>query len=880
LPCSFYNLAAFWRLKFIKNKRIVGISIRVNHRTEYMTATMRAQLANAFGVWRALLAILVLAALALVAAHANQVPTTSAGTGPVTKTYVSGLNYQVSEVGANTAFFAPSAALNATGGITAAQLSPAISVTTNAFDFDVSAVGCPTTPIRCANRGSLTLNFNRTVTNPVIHISGIGGISGSAFYHTSFLLTSSNAATTPTLTRLAGNSTLTVAGNEIRSSTINGAVSCTVATPAACGSVRINGTFSTVTFQLDLLMGGSGAPTGADGWTMTTSVDEDFGDAPGSYDTTAAASHIVGGLFLGSSVTADNVATTNTGTLTPSPIANATASSDGGDNGVTFPTLIRGVSGGTIDVAVTGSGGLLQGWIDWADDGNHATVGDQIATNVADGGAGDTDGTVNGIIRIAVTPPVGAALTPTIARFRISSTSGLGPRGLASDGEVEDYEVTVLPQRADLSLTKTVSNPSPSNGTTISYTLTVTSAASPASTLTATGITVSDVLPAGVSFSSATGTGSYNNVSGVWTVGSLAPGTSAALTINAVVTATSGTITNIAQVTASSLPDPDSTPNNGVTSEDDYATVGFAVSSTLTAPVCTAGGTQQIISNGTFASGTGPSWTSWTAAAIWTGTNLASVSDNAVSGSLAQSGLSGLKFGPSATGGAVIQLSQWWRNGAPSAGSSSAQLTLTVAGTPYARITTDPSAGTIANVVYLNGASGNLSTLTEFASTGWRINLPTSVAATGAISFNFVPGGGAASDDFQVDNVTLYTCQPANLSVSKISLVLSDGVSTANFKAIPGATVQYCITISNLGTITASDLAISDLVPANMTYVPGTLYTGAGCGSATTPEDDNATDADETDPNGASVSGSTVTGTSTTLAGGSNLSLVFNTTID
>ena len=840
---------------------------------------MRAQFADAFGFWRALFAILFLAALAMVAAHANQVPTTSVGTGPVTKTYVSGLNYQVSEIGANTSFFAPSAALNATGGITAAQLSPAISVTTNAIDFDVNAVGCPTTPVRCANRGSLTLTFNRTVTNPVIHISGIGGISGSAFYHTSFLLTSSDAAATPTLTRLAGNSTFTVAGNEIRSSAINGATLCTAATPAACGSVRINGTFSTVTFQLDLLMGGTGAPTGADGWTLTTSVDEDFGDAPGSYDTTAAASHIVGGLFLGSSVTADNVATTNTGTLTPSPIANATASSDGGDNGVTFPTLIRGVSGGTIDVAVTGSGGLLQGWIDWADDGNHATAGDQIATNVADGGVGDTDGVVNGIIRIAVTPPVGAALTPTIARFRISSTSGLGPRGLAPDGEVEDYEVTVLPQRADLSLTKTVSNASPSSGSTINYTLTVTSAASPASTATATGITVSDVLPTGVLFTSSSGTGTYSSITGLWTVGSLAPGGTATLTINAIVVATSGTTTNIAQVTASSLPDPDSTPNNGIASEDDYATAAFSVPSTLAPPTCNVGTTQQIIANGTFASGTGPNWTSWTANAFWTGTNLASITENTGSGSLSQSGLTGLKFGPAASGGSVIQLSQWWRNGAPAIGSTSAQLTLTVAGTPYARITTDPSAGTTANVVYLNGASGNLTTLTEFVSTGWRINLPISVAATGAISFDFVPGGGAASDDFQVDNVTLYTCQPANLSVSKISLILSDGVSTTNPKAIPGATVQYCITISNLGTITASDLAISDTIPADVTFVPGSMFTGPSCGTATEAEDDDSIGADET-PNGASVSGSTITGTSASLPGGTNLSLVFNTTVN
>lgn len=829
---------------------------------------------------RHLLALVLLSCLALFAVQANQVPSSSAGAGPVTKTFPGGTTMQITETGANTSFFATSAALNATGGITAAQLSPAISVTTNASDMDVSAVGCPVATFRCVNRGSLTLTFSQAVTNPVIHISGIGGTGGGAFYHTSFLMSSSDAVTLPTFTKLGGNAAMTVTAGEIRAANINGGTSCTAATAAGCGSVRINGTFTTVTMQLDLLMGGTGTPSGADGWTITASIDEDFGDAPGSYDATAAASHIVGGYFMGTAPTVENAGVTNVqGTpITPSPIANATASADASDDGVTFPTLVRSVAS-TIDVAVTGTGGRLQGWIDWADDGNFVTAGDQIATNAIDGGAGDTDGVVNGVIRLAVTPPAGATQITTISRFRWSALNGVGPTTRGSVGEVEDYEVTVYPQRADLSLSKIVSDATPSNGSTISYTLTVSSAVSPASTATATGITVSDVLPSGVSFVSATGTGTYNSGTGVWTVGSLVPGASATLTINATVTATTGTVTNIAQVTASSLPDPDSTPNNGATGEDDYASAAFSVASILVAPTCPAGGTQQIISNGTFASGTGPSWTNWTAASIWTGSGVATVAENVTSGNLSQSGLTGLTFGPSSAGGAVIQLSQWWRNGNPAAGSTSAQLTLTVAGTAYARITTDPSAGTTATVVYLNGASGNLTTLTEFASTGWRINLPRTVADTGAISFNFVPGGGT-SDDFEIDNVTLYTCQPANLSVTKISSVLSDGISASNPKSLPGATIRYCITISNLGTITASNLTISDVIPANVTYVPGSSFTGSSCGTATTAEDDDAAGGDENDPNGMSISGSTVTGTSSSLAGGASFALVFNATIN
>ena len=818
--------------------------------------------------------------LAATFVRANQTPATSAGAGPVTKTFPGGTTMQIAEVGANTSFFAASAALNATGGITAAQLSPAISVTTNASDMDVSAVGCPVATLRCINRGSLTLTFSHAVTNPVIHISGIGGTSGTAFYHTSFLMSSSDAASLPTFTKLGGNAAMTVTAGEIRSATINGGTSCTAATPAGCGSVRINGTFTTVTMQLDLLMGGTGTATGADGWTITASIDEDFGDAPASYDTTAAASHIVGGYYMGTAPTVENSGVTNVAAtpVTPSPIANATASSDASDDGVTVPTLIRSVAG-TISVAVTGSGGRLQGWIDWAGDGSFATAGDQIATNAIDGGAGDTDGVVNGVIVLAVTPPAGTTQITTFARFRWSPTAGVGATARGTIGEVEDYQVIVYPQRADLSLTKAVNNASPSSGNAISYTLTVSSAASPGSTATATGITVQDTLPAGFSFTGFTGTGTYNSGTGVWAVGSLAPGASASIVISGTVSATSGTVTNVTQITASSMPDPDSTVNNGATGEDDYATIPFTVASTLSAPTCTAGGTQQIILNGTFASGTGPSWTSWTAATIWTGTNVAAVSENSLSGSLAQSGLVGLKFGPGSGGGSVIQLSQWWRNGAPAAGSTSAQLTVTVAGTAYARITTDPSAGTTANVVYLNGATGNISTLTEFTSTGWRINLPTTVAATGSLSFDFVPGGGT-SDDFEVDNVTVYTCQPANLVVTKISTVLSDGVSITNPKAIPGATVRYCITISNVGTITASNVVMSDVVPSGVTFISGTMATGANCGAIVTAEDDNNTDADESDPNGMSIAGNTVSGVTPSILGGASFAMAFDATIN
>lgn len=67
-----------------------------------------------------------------------------------------------------------------------------------------------------------------------------------------------------------------------------------------------------------------------------------------------------------------------------------------------------------------------------------------------------------------------------------------------------DLYLTSLPANyADLSLAKSVSSAAPATGSSISYTLAVTNASgSPA---TATGVTVLDTLPAGFSFTSATG---------------------------------------------------------------------------------------------------------------------------------------------------------------------------------------------------------------------------------------------------------------------------------------------------------------------------------------------------------------------------------------
>jgi len=109
-----------------------------------------------------------------------------------------------------------------------------------------------------------------------------------------------------------------------------------------------------------------------------------------------------------------------------------------------------------------------------------------------------------------------------------------------------------------------------------------------------------------------------------------------------------------------------------------------------------------------------------------------------------------------------------------------------------------------------------------------------------------------------------YTIDSAAVTMTKTARVVSDPYNLlVNPKAIPGATVEYCITISNAGPGVATGVTLTDALPANTTYVPnsltvGGLGVGGQCVLNGTIEDDDATGADETDLYGGSFDGTTV----------------------
>src|SRR6266571_3894603 len=147
------------------------------------------------------------------------------------------------------------------------------------------------------------------------------------------------------------------------------------------------------------------------------------------------------------------------------------------------------------------------------------------------------------------------------------------PNNGIGNGEDDEASVAVSPTgTADLSLSKLVNNPTPNVGGTVVFTLTVTNAGPSA----ATGVAVTDLLPAGFTYVGDTGGGAYDGVTGLWTLGTVNAGASISLAISATVNP-SGPYTNGAQISAANELDPDSTPNNGVgNGEDDQASQAVA----------------------------------------------------------------------------------------------------------------------------------------------------------------------------------------------------------------------------------------------------------------------------------------------------------------
>lgn len=220
---------------------------------------------------------------------------------------------------------------------------------------------------------------------------------------------------------------------------------------------------------------------------------------------------------------------------------NTSTSYDQIESFINFPNTIFKVNSvtstyGTISGSASGSiNTLYNNACNWDSDPTHAA---RVYRSCL--GTGSAGGAVVNHYNITV---IGGAGTTNTLNTLIYDFSGSSYH-YNSDFSTTPRIAVVNPANGvtDLGITKTISNSNPNPGDPVTFTLTATNYGTDA----ATGVTVSDLLPSGYTLTStSTTSGSYT--APTWTIGNLANGASATLTINATVNS-SGSYANTATI--------------------------------------------------------------------------------------------------------------------------------------------------------------------------------------------------------------------------------------------------------------------------------------------------------------------------------------------
>ncbi len=420
----------------------------------------------------------------------------------------------------------------------------------------------------------------------------------------------------------------------------------------------------------------------------------------------------------------------------------------------------------------------------------------------------------------------------------------------ADDGDfryAELFLTSVAPNTADLSLTKSVSNSSPVFGATISYTLAVENIG-PTSTA---NVEVLDQLPVGFDFVSSSGSGSYDPVTGIWSVGTLPAGQTRTMTITGTVAATAGaTIVNFAEISASDQTDPDSTPGNGSTNEDDDDSASFTVQGTRVA------GTPPVLS-----CPVGTRVFDWDApGVVWSAgvfnQSFAVANFGEVGFAVASDGTwvndpnfggfspaeSDANTGGSASSGNSLHQYLDFANRQQTA-STVITLPNAVSGAQFTIFDVDFAPNDFADLVTVTGSYQGASVIPVL--TNGAANYVVGNTAIGDITSGNSSGAAnvVVTFDQPIDTITIVYgnaptappvpdgqaiaihditfCAPqTQLSVTKVSSIIEDPFNpdAADAKAIPGAVVEYVIQVSNTG-VSATDpgeLVITDFHAADI----------------------------------------------------------------
>jgi len=156
-------------------------------------------------------------------------------------------------------------------------------------------------------------------------------------------------------------------------------------------------------------------------------------------------------------------------------------------------------------------------------------------------------------VTVAVSQSAAASLTNT------ATVAGGGEFNTSNDS-ASDLTSTVA--RADIAVTKVASSGAAAVGSNVTFTV----SAQNLGPSDATGLQVTDQVPAGLTLVSAsTASGTYTSATGVWNIGALSSGTTATLTLVTTVTAP-GNLTNTATKTAETQTDPNAANDSATAS--------------------------------------------------------------------------------------------------------------------------------------------------------------------------------------------------------------------------------------------------------------------------------------------------------------------------
>jgi uncharacterized repeat protein (TIGR01451 family) len=464
-------------------------------------------------------------------------------------------------------------------------------------------------------------------------------------------------------------------------------------------------------------------------------------------------------------------------------------------------------------------------------------------------------------ITTTFTVPIGFS-TPSVTNTATVSTTTTDP----VPGNNTASAVMSVDIGADVAVTKTVT---PSSGVLVGSQVTFTVGASNNGPNTATGVVLTDVLPAGFTFVSATPSqGTYAQVTGAWSVGTLAVG-APPVTLQIVATVTQpGALTNTATKTAAQQPDPNTANDSAVASinaapsadvgvtktvDNVSPSVGNIVTFTVVAmnngpsPVTNVVLTDLLPAGLTFQAATPSAGSYDSATGVWTLGNLA-VGASATLTLSAQVTAAGpivntatrtsqteadqnpandqASVSLNAIPSADLQVTKGASNPAPAVGAN-VTYTVTVRNNGPSPATsvvvndTLPAGLTFVSAVPSQGSYDSGTGVWTVGTLGGTQTATLSLTATvdgpvPATLTNTATGSGAEPDPFPGNNTGTSTI--TSQIIADLVITKTDGLTTV----VPGQPVTYTIVVTNRGPSPVTDAPVSDTFPAALTGVTWT----------------------------------------------------------